>query len=75
MGATSGAGTATLPEHSSSPPVYSGVCVVRSLDFCVMFVDRCLSPCRLSFWSLYCVLLRFTASDFHLYLQTFVFSY
>ena len=33
----------TLPEHLSSPPVFSGVRVTRSLALCVCFVDRCLS--------------------------------
>ena len=32
--ATSGAGTATLPEHPSSHPVFSGVSVARSSVFC-----------------------------------------
>jgi hypothetical protein len=41
--ATSGAGTATLPEYLSSPPVFSGVRVTRYLVLCVCFVDRCLS--------------------------------
>jgi hypothetical protein len=35
----------TLPEHLSSPPVFSGVCVTRSLALYVCFVDRCLSFC------------------------------
>ena len=35
----------TLPEHLSSPPVFSGVRVTRSLVICVCFVDRCLSFC------------------------------
>jgi cytochrome bd-type quinol oxidase subunit 1 len=34
-----------LPEHMSSSPVFSGVCVARS-----SFVDLCLS-----FWPLYCL--------------------
>jgi hypothetical protein len=38
MGVTSGAGTANLPEHLSSPPVFSGVRVARSLFFCVVFL-------------------------------------
>jgi hypothetical protein len=42
----------TLPEHLSSPPVFSGVCVTRSLVLCVYFVDRCLS---FFFWSLCCL--------------------
>ena len=33
----------TLPEHLSSPPLFSGVRVTRSLVLCVCFVDRCLS--------------------------------
>jgi hypothetical protein len=32
----------TLPEHLSSPPVFSRVRVTRSLVLCVCFVDRCL---------------------------------
>ena len=39
----------TLPEHPSSPPVFSGVRVTRSLVLCVCFVDRCLSICTFSF--------------------------
>jgi hypothetical protein len=31
---------ATLPEHLSSPPVFSGARVTRSLVLCVCFVDR-----------------------------------
>ena len=46
---TGGAGTAYLPEHPSSPPVFSGVRVTRSLVLCVCFVDRCLSFCLFSF--------------------------
>jgi len=46
---TSGAGTAVLLEHPSSPPVFSGVRVTRSLVLCVRFVDRCLSFCTFSF--------------------------
>ena len=39
----------TLPEHLSSPPVFSGVCVARSLILYVVFVDRCLSVCPVPF--------------------------
>ena len=39
----------TLPEHLSSPPVFSGVCVTRSLVLYVCFVDHCLSFCTFSF--------------------------
>jgi len=38
----------TLPDHLSSPPVFSGVRVTRSLVLCVCFVDRCLSFCAFS---------------------------
>ena len=38
----------TLPEHLSSPPVFSGVRVTRSLVLCVCFVDRYLSLCTFS---------------------------
>jgi hypothetical protein len=44
----------TLPEHLSSPPVFSGVRITRSLVLCVFFVDRCLSFCTFSFG--HCVL-------------------
>ena len=44
---TSGAGTGTLPEHLSSPPVFSGVPVARSLVFYKMF-------CRSMFVLLFC---------------------
>jgi hypothetical protein len=44
----------TLPEHMSSPPVFSGVCVTQSLVLCVFFVDRCLSFCTFS-WPLCCL--------------------
>ena len=30
----------TLPENLSSPPVFSEVCVTRSLVLCVCIVDR-----------------------------------
>ena len=36
-------------EHLSSPPVFSGVRVTRSLVLCVYFVDHCLSFCPFSF--------------------------
>jgi hypothetical protein len=35
----------TFLEHPSSVPVFSGVCVTRSLVLCVCFVDDCLSFC------------------------------
>jgi hypothetical protein len=62
----------TLPDHLSSPPVFSGVRVARSVVFCVVF-------CRSLFVLLAIVLsvLRFTDSDypfgiFKLFLQFFV---
>jgi hypothetical protein len=39
----------TLPEHLSSPSVFTGVRVTRSLVLYVCFVDRCLSFCTFSF--------------------------
>jgi hypothetical protein len=39
----------TLPEHLSSLPVFSWVCVTRSLVLCVCFVDRCLYFCHFIF--------------------------
>ena len=42
-GATRGAGTATLPEHAcSSPLFFRGDRVTRSLVLCVIIVVRCL---------------------------------
>jgi hypothetical protein len=38
----------TLPEHLSSPPVFSGIRVTRSFVLCVCFIDRCLSFCTFS---------------------------
>jgi len=38
----------TLPQHMSSPPVFSGVRVARSLVFCVIF-------CRFFVWPLRCL--------------------
>jgi len=53
----------TLPEHMTSPPVFSGVRVTRSLVLSVCFVDRCLSFCTFSFGACVSVLLRYTDSD------------
>ena len=39
----------TLSEQLSSPPVFSGVRVTRSLILYVCFVDHCLSLCTFSF--------------------------
>ena len=62
-GATSGAGTAILPERLSSPPVFSGVRVTRSLDLCVMFCRSLFVLLSLFSWPL-CGLLRFTDYDY-----------
>ena len=48
-GATSGAGTACPSGAHEFTPVFSGVCVTRSLASCVCFVDCCLSFCILPF--------------------------
>jgi hypothetical protein len=45
----------TLPEQLTSPPVFSGVRVTRSLVLYVCFVDRCLSFCTFFFWPLCCL--------------------
>jgi hypothetical protein len=45
MGATSEQELLNLPEHLSSPPVFSGVRVTRSIVVYVCFVDRYLSFC------------------------------
>jgi hypothetical protein len=61
----------TLPEHLSSPPVFSGVHVTRSLVLYLCFVDRCLSFCTLSFG--HCVFFSSSIYGFWLplwYLQT-----
>ena len=39
----------TLSEYFSSPTVFSGIRVTRSLALCVCFVDRYLSNCTFSF--------------------------
>ena len=54
----------TLPEHLSSPLVFSGVRVTRSLVLYVCFVDRCLSFCTFSLAIVLSVLLRYTDSDY-----------
>ena len=46
-----------LPEHLSSPPVFSGVRVARSLVLYVCFVNLCLSFCTFFLWPLYCLFL------------------
>ena len=61
----------TLPEHLRSLPVFSGVCVTRSLVLCVCFVDRCFTFCTFSFG--HCVVCSSSIYGFWLslwYLQT-----
>ena len=61
----------TLPAHLSSPPVYNGVRVTRSLVLYVCFVDHCLSFCTFSFG--HCVVCSSSIYGFWLslyYLQT-----
>ena len=48
----------TIPEHLTSPPVFSGVRVTRSLVLYIYIVDRCLFFCTFS------VPLRYTDSDY-----------
>jgi hypothetical protein len=60
-----------LLEHLSSPPVFSGIRVTRSLVLCVCFLDRCLPLCTFSFG--HCVFCLFSIYWFCLplwYLQT-----
>ena len=55
----------TFPEHLSSPQVFSGVRVTRSLVLCVCFADRCLSFCSFSFdHCVVCSSSIYTDSDF-----------
>jgi hypothetical protein len=67
----------TLPEHLSSPTVFSGVRVTRSLVVCVCFADRCLSFCTFFFWSLCCLFffdIRILVASLW-YLQTLLIEY
>jgi hypothetical protein len=43
---TSGTGATYLSRAPEFTPVFSGVCVTRSLVLCVCFVDHCLSFCH-----------------------------
>jgi len=61
----------TPPEHLSSPPLFSGVSVTRSLVLYVCFVDPCLSFCTFSLG--HCVVCSSSIYGFWLlrwYLQT-----
>ena len=51
-----GTGTANPSGAPEFIPVFSGVCVTRSLVLCVCFVDHCLSFCPFFFWPLCCPL-------------------
>ena len=66
----------TFPEHLSSPPVFSGLCVTRSLILYVCVVDV-VCPFVLFLLAIVLSILRFTDYDypfgiFKLFLQTFV---
>jgi hypothetical protein len=66
-----------LPKQLSSPPVFSGVRVTRSLVLCVCFVDCCLSFVLFLLAIVLYVLLRYTDSSypfgiFKLFLYIFV---
>ena len=66
----------TRPEHQSSPPVFSGVRVTRSLVLCDWFVDRWLSFRSFSFG--HCVVCSSSIYGFWLplwYLQTLLALY
>ena len=52
-----------LPQHMSSPPVFSEVCVARSFVFCVMFCRSLFVLLSFFFWPLCC--LWCTKSDYH----------
>jgi hypothetical protein len=45
----------TLPEHLSSPSVFTGVRVTRYLVLCACFVNRCWSFCIFFVWPLCCL--------------------
>ena len=45
----------SLPEHPSSPPVFCGVCVARSLVLCVMFCRSLFVLLSFFFWPLCCL--------------------
>jgi hypothetical protein len=70
-GATSGVGTATLPEHPSSPPVFSWVRVTGSLVLCVCFARSLFVLLYLFFY--HCIVCPLSIYGFWLlwYLKTF----
>ena len=61
-----------LPEHLGSLPVFSEVCVTRSLVLCLCFVDRCLSFRTFLLTIVLSVLLRYTASDYPFGISTLI---
>ena len=61
----------TLLEHLSSPSVFSGIRVTRSLVLYVCFVDRCLSFCTFSFG--HCVVCSSSIYGFCLILMLYLF--
>jgi hypothetical protein len=48
-------GNISLPEHLSSPPVFSGIRVARFLVFCAVFCRSLIVLLFLFFWSLCCL--------------------
>ena len=62
-----------LPEHVSSPPVFSGIRVTRSLVLSVCFVDSCLSFCTFHLAIVLSVLLRYTDFDYPFGISKFLF--
>ena len=45
----------SIPEHLNSPPIFSGVCVARSLVFCVVFRRSLLVLLTFFIWPLCCL--------------------
>ena len=64
----------TLSEPMSSPPVFSGICVARSLVFCVLWIVLCLFVLVFLLDIVLYVLLRFTSSDYPFFLKVIVLS-
>ena len=56
-GATSGAGTAYLPEHLRSPPVLSGFVLLDLQFYVYLFLQIVVCLFVLIFWPLYCLFL------------------
>jgi hypothetical protein len=55
---------AFLPEHMSWPTIFSGVCVLRSLVFCVVFCRSLFVLLSLVIWSLYLSIYDFLLHPF-----------